>query len=405
MSAKDGDPLVKKKTSMMYKAKKHMATKVGGAKLGQDVINRFLGDNGSLIVETLYAAAVKDVGEKRSKELLAWIYQLALKVKVLHDEKLLTPSDRRSLVKPINSLSIQLYQTLDQRTWNDLDEEESKTKSQGKDKDKDTQIDVTNLALKIAQFEAVVLQVLQRELHDRSCGKAKGVMGYFGGRPFLHKIINDVEFSELKGNFTACLFRIVHERLQQEDLLPAPIRCRTMGCCEEALVRSGKFAGSLYCDVCHAMQYKELVSSPSIAHFLVGNGITHRPLNKKIENGLPFNLPMLYKALWNFRQARPGLRRIFAEGVFDKYLSDKATHPVVCVERTTKDHLKTVLAQKITSEQKWQKVEVFASVETEMFAVTDPFFTKEIVGCPEYKQYLASRKPRKADRRNTMPSR
>lgn len=388
-----GEVPPKKKTSMMYKAKKCMATKVGGAKLGQDVINRFLGENGSLIVETLHKAAVMTVGDKRAKELLSYIYQLALKVKILHDEKLLTLQDRASLVKPINNLSIQLYQTLDQGTTSDFDDAGSEEKV----------IDVTHLALKVAQLEALVLVVLQRELHDNSVRKAKEAIGFFGGRSFLNQVINDVAYSELKGSLTAGLFRIVHERLQQEDLLPAPVRCRTARCVEEALVRSGKFAGSLYCEDCHAVQMKDLLTSPNIRHFLVGNGMTHRPFAKRIESGLPPHVPMLYKALWNYRAARPGLRRIFSEGVFEKYFGEKATHRVECVDEKTIEELEEALAQPIPNEQKFQREDIFAAVEEELFAVTDPFFQKEILGCKEYKQYLASRKLPK-ERRITVSS-
>lgn len=167
--------------SRMLKAKKCLASMGAKSTVGQKTISHFLGVPGTNLLVALQGAATKDVGEAKAKALIENIYILACKGKVLYDAKIITHQNTKEFVAPVNQTCIAIFLLL-----------EEKRKNPSK------QADCTGLALKFAQLESLVINLLKPHIKEKNIEKTKEVFKYFGSKRFLDLFVNNPNFHEYK---------------------------------------------------------------------------------------------------------------------------------------------------------------------------------------------------------------
>lgn len=348
--------------SKMLKAKKYLTSKVAKTKMGQNAIRHFLGNNGCNLINCLKAVAFQDKG-KEGHELITDVLVLVCKGKILHDEKLITNEHRKEFVMPINNLAISVYKALEAS--------------------KRGVVDIKPLLLKFAQLESLVCNLLKDHIKPKNVEKTHNCFHYFGSASFLTHLINDKEYHEFKTTFHKNFTAIMKERLEGEDLLPPPIICKQAQCRAEAAVEEGKFAGSAFCPLHHEEQYKRLLKDPDVNHFLVEAGASSDAFKAALKEG-PANIGAMYVAIDNYHKAKPNIRRIFSEGIYEKYVHPQhASHKVEC--------LSEACVKALTDTYKEGKEDGFDEARKELLTPLKKIFN-DFMKTPGYQAYLAGAK-------------
>lgn len=340
-----------------------------GAKssVGQKTILHFLGTPGTNLLVSLQSAAAKDAGEQKAKTLIENIYILACKGKILYDAKIITPQNTREFVAPVNAACIAIFLLL-----------EEKRKKPSK------QADVTGVALKFAQLESLVLNLLKPHIKQKNIDKAAEVFKYFGTKRFLDLFVNNPSYHEFKTTLHRNLKLLIVDRLEEASLLPPPRLCKIPECQQEALDEDGKFAGSHYCATHHEKQYNALLKEPNVHHFLAENGYDYEPFVLMADKHFPPNARMMYRGTHNYQETNARLRKNFAEGIYDKYLSENASNKVTC--------LSPACVEKIKQTYKAAEVTCYDACNAELNAVFTPIFKQHFLNSEPYKEYLSTRK-------------
>jgi len=369
------EPPVEEKTrksqSNIVSMKKFLASKGAKSSMGQKAILHFLGAQGTNILASLQNAATRDVGEQKAKALIENVYVLACKSKVLYDAKLITPANTREFISPVNQLAIGIFMLLE-----------------GKKKHPAKKADVTPVALKFAQLEVSLLNLLKPLIKEKNQQKVSETIQYFGGSAFLDLFVNNPDYHEYKSSLHKNLKSLINERLEETDLMAPPRLCKTQGCGAEALDEDGKFAGSHYCGTHHEEQYKALLKAPDVHHFLVENGADYEPFVTIADKHFPPNSRHLYRGSHNYTEAGPKIRKIFAEGIYEKYLSPNATHPVKC--------LSAECLAEIQAKVRTGDISCYETSQKELKAIFTPIFKEHFLNTEAYKEYMATRKVEKA---------
>lgn len=355
------------KQSMGVSAKKFLASKGAKSTMGQKAILHFLGERGTNMLMCLQNAAIKNIGEAKAKALVENVYVLACKAKVLSDAKLITYSNTKEFTAPINQLAIAIFQVLETR-------KKQPTKA----------ADVTPVALKFAQMEAMLVNLLRPLIKEKNLNKVNEVIGYFGSKNFLEMFVNDPSYHEFKATLHKNLKALIKERLEDVDFMPPPRICRVHTCTSEALDEDGKFAGSQYCAPHHDEQYKALLKDPNVHHFLVENGSDYDAFIAMADKYFPPNSRLMYRGCVNYMEASPKIRKIFAEGIWEKYLSPKAANRVTCLTPACV----AAIAEKYQSGDP----ACFDTARAELKAVFTPLFNEHFLHTEAYKDYVSTRR-------------
>jgi len=353
--------------SRMLKAKKFIATKGAKSSMGQKAILHFLGPHGANLATALQNAAAKDIGDARAKALLDNVYILACKGKLLFDAKLITSETTKDFAGPINALCIAIFLALEERR-----------------KQPSKNADVNTLALKFAQMEAMVLQLLKPLIKEKNLAKVTEVFKYFGSERFLLMLLSDPNYHEFKTTVHKNLKLLLADRLEEASLMPPPRICKAVDCSTEALDEDGKFAGSHYCSVHHERQYAALLKEPNVHHFLAENGHDFEPFIKMADKYFPPNSRLMYRGTQNYLESKPKIRKLFAEGLWEKYLAPDASHRVDC--------LSPAVVAAVKENYRAAAVTCFDACNVELLAIFTPIFKEHFLNSEAFKEYLLTRK-------------
>jgi hypothetical protein len=253
-----------------------------------------------------------------------------VKVKIMHDAKQITKQDREALTKPCNDLTRAFFAHLVEAKKNKCE----------------TSVDVGPLVKQCAEVNELVKSVIKRNLTPKNITKFHDTFSYFGGDAFLSVFLNDRAYRQHMVGFYRRMKLVLEAKatFTISDLILPSERCRNPDCFEEVAEECNMFAGSSLCGEHHREQYDRLVAKEtcSVQHFIAENGAEYGPIARMVEELLPTNTAGFVKAchvsgtvgiavlnlLQNFMNAKPNIRRLFAEGLNNKYLSlEKATHP------------------------------------------------------------------------------
>jgi len=361
------DEKEKPKQSMGVSAKKYFTSKVAKSTMGQKAILHFLGERGTNMLMCLQNAAIKHIGDAKAKALVENVYVLACKAKVLYDAKMITYSNTKEFTAPINQLAIGIFQVLETR-------KKQPTKP----------ADVTPVALKFAQMEAMLTNLLRPLIKERNLNKVNEVIGYFGSKQFLDVFVNDPNYHEFKATLHKNLKALIKERLEDVDIMPPPRACKVHNCVSEALDEDGKFAGSQYCATHHDEQYKALLKEPNAHHFLVENGSDYHPFVAMADQYFPPNSRLMYRGCVNYLDANAKIRKIFAEGIWEKYLAPKSANQVSC--------LSAACVAEIQAKYLSGDPTCFDAARAELKAVFTPLFNQHFLNTEAYKDYISTRR-------------
>jgi len=299
------------------------------------------------------------------------VYVLACKGKVLYDAKLITPQNTKEFVSPVNQACLAIFMLL-----------EEKRKNPSKP------VDITNIALKFAQLESLVVTLLKPHIKEKNQEKVLEVFKYFGSKRFLDLFVNNQAYHEFKTTLHRNLKILIVDRLEEASLLPPARLCKATDCSAEALDEDGKFAGSQYCLQHHEQQYHQLLKAPNCHHFLVENGCDYEPFLAMTDKYFPPNSRMMYRGTHNYQETNNRLRKNFAEGLYEKYLSATAPNKVTC--------LSPACVAKIQATYKSAEVHLYDETNAELAAVFAPIFKEHFLNTEAYKEYISSRKWEKA---------
>jgi hypothetical protein len=353
--------------SRMLKAKKFIVSKGARSNMGQKAILHFLGTHGANLTLALQNAAARDCGEAKAKTLLENVYVLACKGKVLFDAKYITPANTRDMAGPINTLCISIFLVL-----------EEKRKHPTKD------VDVNTIALKFAQMEAMVLQLLKPLIKEKNLAKVSEVFKYFGSARFLSLLLDNPNYHEFKTTIHKNLKLLMVDKLEEASLMPPPRLCKALDCASEALDEDGKFAGSHYCGPHHERQYSALLKEPNVHHFIAENGFDFDPFVKMADKHFPPNSRMMYRGTQNFLETKPKIRKLFAEGLYEKYLAPNASHKVEC--------LSAACVAAVRDTYQAAAVTCYDGCNAELLAVFTPIFKAHFLGSDAFKEYVSTRR-------------
>jgi len=233
-------------------------------------------------------------------------------------------------------------------------------------------------------MEAMLTTLLRPLIKEKNLKKVNEVMGYFGSKQFLDLFVNDQNFHEFKATLHKNLKALIKERLEDVEFMPPPRACKVHTCTSEALDEDGKFAGSQYCAPHHEEQYKALLKEPNVHHFLVENGSDYDAFVVMADKYFPPNSRLMYRGCVNYLEASAKIRKIFAEGIWEKYLAAKTPNLVTC--------LSPACVAEIQSKYLTGDPGCFDSARAELKAVFTPLFNQHFLNTEAYKDYISTRR-------------
>jgi len=210
------------------------------------------------------------------------------------------------------------------------------------------------------------------------------LLDILGRRIFWRFFVNDPNFHEFKATLHKNLKALIKERLEDVDFMPPPRACKVHTCTSEALDEDGKFAGSQYCAPHHEEQYKALLKEPSVHHFLVENGSDYDPFIVMADQHFPPNSRLMYRGCVNYLEASTKIRKIFAEGIWEKYLSAKSANTVTCLSAGCVAEIQTKYLSGDPN--------CFDAARAELLAVFKPLFVQHFLNTEAYKDYISTRR-------------
>jgi hypothetical protein len=237
-------------------------------------------------------------------------------------------------------------------------------------------------------MESSLLVLLKPLIKEKNQKKVSETMQYFGGTAFLDTFVNDVHYHEFKSTLQKNLKSLINERLEEIDLISPPRLCKSQGCQSEAADEDGKFAGSHYCVTHHDTQYKALMKDPDVHHFLVENGFDYEPFVVMADKHFPPHTRLFYRGAQNYAEASPKIRKIFAEGVWEKYLAPNATHPVKC--------LSAACLADVQKNLKSGDPGVYQGCQKELKVIFTPIFKMHFLKSEAFQDYVNTRRLEKS---------
>jgi len=237
------------KGPLRLRAKKFLASKTAGTKLGRKIINRFLGPKGEKIIEALTGAACKLHGKKDAKAALVDLYKIATKIKIMADEKILTASNTVDADEPLNLLGVQILDALS---------------TEGKYK-------VEPLHRTIEQLRVIVTALMKGHLQEKNYKKMNSLFEIYGSTEFLEVVMNDKTYESEKKDLFENLSILLKEQmveLENKRARARPKKCQSYGCPYLSLAPEGKFLGSKYCAMHHLAIYGPRTSCVCTDYFV-----------------------------------------------------------------------------------------------------------------------------------------
>lgn len=294
-----------KKPTLGQKLKKNLASKAATSSLGKKAIMHFLGTQGVNLIDALFVTTRMITDEKRAKQLQGRILRLALKTKLLVDEKRVTVHSVIHLIDPVQFFLIKLNSA-----------------SQSKDVDEKTMDALMGNFSRIGQHTE---QLLQGKMKDKNLAKLKDVFQFYGSKEFLGPFLRDQKLYDEKIKFTQNLSQMLKPLLDQQEKGKRPT-CTHPGCTEIAVKKFESFSGSSFCPIHHLEKYNSLIKNTPISHFLCGDGKKYPKFLATIRESKEITVDSVnfYTALTNFESADARIKRVFALEVYKKYLTKGA---------------------------------------------------------------------------------
>jgi hypothetical protein len=239
-------------TPMLVKMKKFMSSKTASSSIGQSVIVQSLGDNGEEIFLLLKLALKEHFGVKRSEDIITDCLIIALKTKILLDEKILTYNHLAPAEKQARDFCFQAVKDLQIA------------------KDFPGKVDVKNISLTIKNFRSAIVQVLEPFIRSKNLQKVDKVLSAFAELPFLDYLLNSAKSEQSRGVFQRGLDPMLAmlELFDENFLNERKSYCKSFNCSELEIKSKGLFKGMGYCAKHHFERFGSVYSAPKLSLFL-----------------------------------------------------------------------------------------------------------------------------------------
>lgn len=357
-------PAHSQKQSRLFKTKKFFASKTAQTKLGRKVIFSYLGDSANALLDSLKTAAKRDAGKKKAEKMIKLILKLALKGKLLYDEKYITPVHIRSMVNPVNDMTTKLYEGLEY----------------------EGPMPAHMFGLLHAKFtvlEDLLVQIIGPNMQPKNVDKLREVIQYFGGEHLLSLLLNDPNYKQERDTIEGAVGALVAPLIEEERDRRA--RCADPECENPHLKAGGGFRGSPLCAYHHNEVVERHLKDPSVMHFLVEDGRNYKPFQAVADKHFSANSSAFVLAIHNYEhKAAPNVRRLFAEAIHEKYLAKGASNPVELGEEH-RAKIEKVLQNLKNMER--PEPSLYSEAARSVLSHMDPAFN-EFKASKDYKSYV-----------------
>jgi len=301
------------------RAKKFMASRTAGTKLGRKAILDVLGEDGELLFNSIKDSAKIYFGETKGKQLKEDMLKMILKINLMVSEKKLTPENTSSGQEPVHALLFQAQLDFDGTGH---------------------QVDPTSFVKRMGEVSDVWMKIVEKQMQSKNLQKLREVLDMLGDKDFLTKLFNDAAYKEHRDNISAGLARLMTMFGISDS--NAATNCQVSNCLNKVVRSRGLFRSAGFCAMHHADHFTGMCEKPALQDFLLderASVLLTEFLNE--ENDMaPFHL---LKAISDFKAiSAQQIRLRSINAIKTKFLDGGAKVPVNLSESARADILEKI---------------------------------------------------------------
>ena len=219
-------------SSMLFKAKKYMASKMTETKSGRSLIVAHFGEAGETILTYLKYAARKFSDKPTARDLKKDMMKLIAKAVLLYTNKVVTAEGATPARGPTLACMACIGDALERAAGGGT-------------------CDVPAVAKSIKEAHDALLPLLKPHVREHNWTRLTRVLGYYGAEPFVDKLLHDADYEVERLKLCSALKRLTRpfetELRATSEFLARQLRSRADGL--GALVKGPTLAGFLKHDV------------------------------------------------------------------------------------------------------------------------------------------------------------
>lgn len=312
------------------------------------------------MLNNLKSAAKRDAGKAKAEKMVRITLKIALKAKLMYDNKLITEADARELIGPVNEMVSKLHEGLEM----------------------DSKMPVHLISLIHAKFDVVeglVCKLVKKHMTPKNIQKMRDVFAYFGSVRFLDLLLNDDKYSTEREAVEQSVGVLVQPLLDERQQMEAV--CTKIDCYNTNVPAQGKFRGTGLCAMHHTEVRARQLKNPDVIHFITEEGKLYKPFVQMSAKYFPAESGDLVRAISNFQNAAENVRQLFAEALYEKYLDPNSHQCVKTSEAVLAGIKKRIDAHDVDTG-------VFDPAFNEHKAPMDKFFMEHFKQSKEYQHYM-----------------
>jgi len=233
------------------RAKRFMASKTTGTKLGRKAILNILGEDGEIMFNAIKEAAKVHYGEAKGKALKADLLKVIMKVNLLLNEERLTPKNTADGHEPLHQLLFQAMQDFE---------------------DPDIKVEAKAMADIITVVRAKWIRILDGFMQEKNLDKVDDVFEKLGDVKFLDSLYNSPEQLKHRRLIATALPVMIGENGMGTSVLgnrhAGPSQCQLASCSNNAVRSRGLFRSNGMCAFHHRQHFDVMLKQPRLEQFL-----------------------------------------------------------------------------------------------------------------------------------------
>jgi hypothetical protein len=318
LQAASANSLPQHKQGLGLTLKKFWASKTAQSRLGRAVIVTFLGEEGNSALNALRSAIEKHKNAASAKEYFTTIIKMAIKAKLLQDERLITRLQASSLSEPLQSLSLQLYALIKPKPVKLQEVVETGEIIEAKQRAPDP----AKFSAECSRFKELISNIVKLHMKQENLNKLRELFDYLGSSEFLSELCSNPRYEEEKHAIYIGLRKLIYPNLIAQKLEKEENHlCTVENCGEFNLQPSYSFRGSNKCLFHHDSAVTAFINKPTLQHFLFGDGRDYLPFINSLSVNTQRHSRKLAIALHQFTACKPAVRAVFADEIYKKYLA------------------------------------------------------------------------------------
>jgi hypothetical protein len=301
------------------RAKKFMASRTAGTKLGRKAILDVLGEDGELLFNSIKESAKIYFGEVKGKQLKEDMLKMILKINLMVSEKKLTPENTAIGQEPVHALLFQAQLDFDGTGH---------------------QVDPSAFVKRMNDVSNVWMEIVKKQMQENNLQKLREVLDMLGDKQFLDKLFNDAAYKEHRDNISAGLARLMNMfGISDQN---AATNCQVSNCLNKVVRSRGLFRSAGFCAMHHHDHFTAMCEKPALQDFLLDERASAMLTEFLTEEDdmSPFHL---LKAISDFKAiSSQQIRSRSINAIKSKYLETGAKMPVTLSQDGRSDILEKI---------------------------------------------------------------